>query len=61
MSDLLRIASADLAGARYYASNETDDVYLNLAGYHCAQAEWLHGFSDKPRLADAKCTVDIAV
>ena len=38
MSDLLRIASADLAGARYYASNETDDVYLNLAGYHCAQA-----------------------
>ncbi|MDR3239792.1 MAG: HEPN domain-containing protein [Clostridiales bacterium] len=38
MSDLLRIAAADLAGAKYYASHETDEVYLNLAGYHCAQA-----------------------
>ena len=38
MNDLLRIAGADLAGAKYFASNEKDDVYLNQAGYHCAQA-----------------------
>jgi len=37
-SSLLRVARADLDGAKFYLDHASDEAHINLAGYHCQQA-----------------------
>jgi len=37
-SSLLRIARADLDGAKFYIDHAANEAHVNLAGYHCQQA-----------------------
>jgi len=38
MSDMLRIAKADITTAKLLSHHYGDEVFLNIAGYHCSQA-----------------------